>query len=471
MHVAAAYTSAEQNSGRYVALAPGPRPQPASASAGMVGLRLALVLSLGLCAFAEEEAAGRAALDQTLLQLDGVAEGAKDSVEVALRVAKVISAGGLTGDDLATAQTAGQRLVKLFEKSLPAKPAPKGKDLLGKATVKDKAAEKAKAQKTKEKELTQKEAKLKEAVEAKLKAATPTDRRKEKSTKVVKEETSTPKQPKLGDPVPAPPPPKVGPGTDPEAEEACAVHTSCVACAAAKCGWCLNATRPDDGLHSQAQCVPDEKYHCQGPNDHIGTVGTSRSCPDAPEVTTSDGRKQYVRCETSSWDPDLEPEPGFETDSFTIEMHEDWAPLAFERFTALVEEEFYTDNIIYRTLPGFLVQFGISSHHAIQAAWDAKPIKDDDKVQGLNFKKGTVSFAGNNGLNSRTTHIFISDAPLGEDGSLGRMPHESPFGRIIDNPDIIDSFQHHGYGDVTGDVQADFIAEGNPALDAYPRFS
>ena len=42
---------------------------------------------------------------------------------------------------------------------------------------------------------------------------------------------------------------------------------------------------------------------------------------------------------------------------------------------------------------------------------------------------------------------------------------------IIDNPDIIDSFQHHGYGDVTGDVQADFIAEGNPALDAYPHFS
>ena len=52
MHVAAAYTSAEQNSGRYVALAPGPRPQSASAGAGMVGLRLALVLSLGLCAFA-----------------------------------------------------------------------------------------------------------------------------------------------------------------------------------------------------------------------------------------------------------------------------------------------------------------------------------------------------------------------------------------------------------------------------------
>ena len=67
------------------------------------------------------------------------------------------------------------------------------------------------------------------------------------------------------------------------------------------------------------------------------------------------GQVSYVTCETTVGD-------------FTIEMHRDWAPLGFDRFMELVASEFFADQLLYRTLPGFLVQFGIYGMPAIRAS-------------------------------------------------------------------------------------------------------
>lgn len=185
------------------------------------------------------------------------------------------------------------------------------------------------------------------------------------------------------------------------------------------------------------------------------------SCQHAP-VTDSAGKKEYVRCETRSWSSRV---TDFVPGAFTIEMHRDWAPIGYDRFMELVKDDFFTDQLIYRTIPGFLVQFGVHGDPAVQGKWNGKRLQDDKAVRGLGFDKGLVSFAGN-GKNSRSTHIFIADMPHGR--TLGKAAHERPFGKIVDNVDVLDSFHDHGYGDVTS-LQSKLMHFGNSAADDYPK--
>ncbi len=180
--------------------------------------------------------------------------------------------------------------------------------------------------------------------------------------------------------------------------------------------------------------------------------------------SSADDLNEYVRCETEAWDP---TSGAFAAGTFTLEMHRDWAPLGYDRFMELVRRGFFTDNLIYRTIPGFLVQFGVSADPAVQAEYTAKPLQDDPKVRGLAFGKGVLSFAGS-GRHSRTTHMFLADAPSGS--RLGSAYHERPIGKIIDNPEIIDSFASHGYGDVSS-LQSAIVRSGNAAAANYPHLA
>jgi cyclophilin family peptidyl-prolyl cis-trans isomerase len=161
-----------------------------------------------------------------------------------------------------------------------------------------------------------------------------------------------------------------------------------------------------------------------------------------------------VKCETTAGD-------------FTIEMHRDWAPLGYDRFIELVEDSFFTDQIIYRKIPGFLVQYGVAADSTVQARWQNAKFPDDENKQ-IPFTKGTVSFAGN-GKNSRSSHIFISDEPHGN--NLGNALHERPFGRIADTEEqkFLDNVNNE-YGDITS-LQGKLVQQGNAAAAAYPNLS
>ena len=43
----------------------------------------------------------------------------------------------------------------------------------------------------------------------------------------------------------------------------------------------------------------------------------------------------------------------------------------------LVESDFFSDQILYRTMPDFLVQFGVASDPQVQAKWSDRQLKDD----------------------------------------------------------------------------------------------
>ena len=193
------------------------------------------------------------------------------------------------------------------------------------------------------------------------------------------------------------------------------------------------------------------KAACRSCNHWAGTLlAAATICSVGAEKPTA-----RVRCETS-------------VGGLTIDLHESWAPLGYKRFVELVEDGFFTDQIVYRVIPGFLLQFGVAADPAQTAKWARQRISDDPKLPSHSFRQGTVSFAGA-GPNSRTSHIFIGLDPNVR--GLGNAAHERPFGQISD-PDeaALLSQMYAGYGDLTR-LQGQLVQRGNPAADPYPKLS
>lgn len=92
--------------------------------------------------------------------------------------------------------------------------------------------------------------------------------------------------------------------------------------------------------------------------------------------------------------------------SFTVKVHNEWAPIGAARFKELVQEGFYDDTRFFRVLPTFMVQFGLSGDPAKNTHWRAKTIKDEPVKQSN--KPGYLSFAKTGAPNSRTTQLFIN---------------------------------------------------------------
>mmetsp|Transcript_15762 Transcript_15762/g.23152 ORF Transcript_15762/g.23152 Transcript_15762/m.23152 type:complete len:667 (+) Transcript_15762:33-2033(+) len=56
----------------------------------------------------------------------------------------------------------------------------------------------------------------------------------------------------------------------------CGSHLSCDNCRANACAWCIASRR----------CVEDKPWMCTGEDDHIGNIGTVKSCPTRAEVNS-----------------------------------------------------------------------------------------------------------------------------------------------------------------------------------------
>ena len=158
---------------------------------------------------------------------------------------------------------------------------------------------------------------------------------------------------------------------------------------------------------------------------------------------------------------------------FTIQLDRSLSPSGVTRFLELVDDGFFTDQLIYRVDPGFVVQFGVASTPEMQSRWDPNlgapvaPLPDEPNRQ--EFRAGSVSFAGS-GFNSRSCHIFIALEP--GSATLGSAFHETVIGNVesedggmlaVDS--IIRNREQSGYGDLLN-VQADLLNGGNTALES-----
>jgi peptidyl-prolyl cis-trans isomerase A (cyclophilin A) len=154
---------------------------------------------------------------------------------------------------------------------------------------------------------------------------------------------------------------------------------------------------------------------------------------------------------------------------FTVEVHRDWAPLGADRFFNLVKNKFFTDAAFFRYVPGFIVQFGISSKPDVAAAWQNANIPDDPMKPGISNKPGTVVFA-TAGPNTRTTQFFVN---IGNNGALDGQ-HFTPFGEVTEGMDIVKTL-YSGYGESIdmggrGPSQGLLMQQGKAYLDKnFPK--
>lgn len=127
----------------------------------------------------------------------------------------------------------------------------------------------------------------------------------------------------------------------------------------------------------------------------------------------------------------------------TIALWPHTAPIGVQRFLDLTNSGFFTQLPLFRAVPRFLCQFGISMNKTRTQEWAAKGAVKDDPPSAVPFTEGIVSFAGY-GKNSRTTHLFIT---LGKRvPHLGKAPWEVPVGRVVSGFDVMRGI-YTGYGD------------------------
>jgi len=124
---------------------------------------------------------------------------------------------------------------------------------------------------------------------------------------------------------------------------------------------------------------------------------------------------------------------------FEVEVTRAWSPQGADRFYNLVKNHFYDGASFFRVLPGFVVQFGISSQPEVARAWAQAKIPDDPVTQSN--LRGYLTFA-TAGANTRTTQVFIN---LVDNAGLDKMGF-SPLGKVTTGMEVVEKL-YSGYGE------------------------
>lgn len=121
----------------------------------------------------------------------------------------------------------------------------------------------------------------------------------------------------------------------------------------------------------------------------------------------------------------------------TLELFPEEAPITVENFLSYVDEGFYDGTIFHRVIPGFMVQGGGFTPDMKQKQTKA-PIKNEAD-NGLKNKRGTLSMARTQDVNSATTQFFINVADNDFLDHGTRDFGYAVFARVVDGMDVVDS--------------------------------
>ena len=149
---------------------------------------------------------------------------------------------------------------------------------------------------------------------------------------------------------------------------------------------------------------------------------------------------------------------------FTMDVTRAWAPVGVDRFYNLVKHHFFDNMVVFRAVPGFVVQFGISSYPPVSAAWENANVKDDPVIQSN--KRGYVTYAKTSQPNSRSTQIFISF----KDNSFLDSQGFAPFAVVNAEGLKVVEMLYDQYGDQPTGEQDQITRLGKAYLDSkYPK--
>jgi peptidyl-prolyl cis-trans isomerase A (cyclophilin A)/peptidyl-prolyl cis-trans isomerase B (cyclophilin B) len=123
--------------------------------------------------------------------------------------------------------------------------------------------------------------------------------------------------------------------------------------------------------------------------------------------------------------------------TFTVQLFDKQAPITVENILRYVDEGFFDGTIFHRVIAGFMIQGGGLTAD-MKNKRGHEPIKNE-ATNGLKNKRGTLSMARTNDVNSATSQFFINVA---DNDFLDHKPGNfgyAVFGRIDSGMDVVDA--------------------------------
>ena len=143
--------------------------------------------------------------------------------------------------------------------------------------------------------------------------------------------------------------------------------------------------------------------------------------------------------------------------TFTVQLFDKQAPISVENFYRYADEGFFDGTIFHRVIPNFMVQGGGLTED-LKNKKGHEPIKNE-AANGLKNKRGTLSMARTNDINSATSQFFINvvDNDFLDHKGASNYGY-AVFGRIDSGMDVVDAIagtrtgSRSGYQDVPVDT-------------------
>ena len=124
--------------------------------------------------------------------------------------------------------------------------------------------------------------------------------------------------------------------------------------------------------------------------------------------------------------------------TFTVQLFDKQAPITVENFLKYADAGYFEGTVFHRVIPGFMIQGGGMTPDLKPKAGQRPPIENEAK-NGLKNKRGTLSMARTNDVNSATSQFFVNVA---DNDFLDNKPSSfgyAVFGRIASGMEIIDA--------------------------------
>ena len=139
--------------------------------------------------------------------------------------------------------------------------------------------------------------------------------------------------------------------------------------------------------------------------------------------------------------------------TFTVQLFDKQAPVTVENFLKYADDGYFEGTTFHRVIPGFMVQGGGLDANMKAKAGQRAPIKNEAE-NGLKNKRGTLTMARTNDINSATSQFFIN---LVDNDFLDNKPGNfgyAVFGRVDSGMEVLDAIaqvktgNRAGHGDV-----------------------
>jgi peptidyl-prolyl cis-trans isomerase A (cyclophilin A) len=141
---------------------------------------------------------------------------------------------------------------------------------------------------------------------------------------------------------------------------------------------------------------------------------------------------------------------------FTIELLEKEAPQSVANFLRYIDDGFFDGTIFHRIVPGFVIQGGGFTEDMSQKR--TQPAVKNEADNGLKNKRGTLSMARTNDINSATSQFFVN---LKDNDFLDHSRANfgyAVFARVTGGMDVVDKIaavktgRKRGFDDVPVDA-------------------